>query len=78
MGKLLHLTKKGRQDPLEDIAAEIVAAKAVTKGLLILFVNHDGSVSYQMFNPDNDLSGMLMAHKLVGMELDGLIKETYE
>lgn len=78
MGKLLHLTKKNRQDPLEDIAAEIVSCKAVTKSMLILFVNHDGTVSYQMFDPDRDLSGMLMAHRLLGLELDELIKETYE
>ena len=51
---------------------------AVTSGLLILFVNHDGTVSYKMFNPDNDISVMLMAPKLIGLELDGLIKETYE
>ena len=76
MGKLLHLSKKV-SSPLEDIAEEIVASKAVIKSMMILYANKDGTVSYQMYDPDSDLGNMLMAHKLCGMELEDLIKSTY-
>jgi hypothetical protein len=76
MGTLSHLHKK-KSSPLEDIAEEIVTSRSAIKSLLILYVNHDGTVSYQMYDPDSDLGNMLMAHKLCGLELDDLIKDTY-
>lgn len=77
MGKIFHLKKK-QSTPLEEIAAEIVSNAVTTKAMLILTLDADGSYHYRMYNPDNDLQGMVFAHKLLEMELGQLIEIEYE
>lgn len=76
MAKIIPI-RKHQCDPIEKIAEEIVADKAGIKAMLMLTVDANGCYSFQMFNPDNDLVGMIFAHKLCGDELSRLVAEEY-
>jgi len=77
MAKVVPIRRKSAP-VVEEIAKDLIARQPNIKQLLVLTVEVDDgeeSINFRTYDPQMDLPGLLMAHKLMGREIDQAVDE---